>query len=334
MHRANLRGLSLWWLDRRVNSEAALALKTALVAATRDPAQRARAVTALRGIELWAATWPADPSQLRTLTNSNGVTALPLFSDERELADAALRYAWLAMDGHTPRRQLPLWEALRLAKRQKAQLVVIDIASEHALELDEGDVDLLSAAPSSQKPPPNQSASGSQRPPPAHGGGEVKVRSTPAPDGDNVVRRASDKPATDDKGSGTYSPLRPRSTTPRPDAHAVAATFGATPTATMQALEAPPDEALLEELSELLREYPEVEWACLVTAARADSKQAPSVALRIEPQLRMNLPTLTRRLREVSSALGARHDVLVLETPEQMKQARHLGMPFYPWRKK
>jgi SseB protein N-terminal domain len=307
-----------------VTADAALALKTALVAATRDPEQRARAVAALRGAELWAATWPSDPSFLRTLTNSDGVTALPLFSDERELADAALRYAWLAMDGYTPRRQLPLWEAIRLAKQQKAQLVVIDVASEHALELDEGDVDLLSAAPSSQKPPPSSKS-----------GSPMKVRSTPPPPGDNVVRRASERPpAPEDKGSGTYSPLRPRSTTPRPEDHTVAATFGATPTATMQALEAPPDENLLEELSALLREYPEVEWACLVTAVRADSKQASSVALRIDPQFRTNMGELTRRLHEVSSALGARHDVLVLDTPEQMKQARHLGMPFYPWRKK
>jgi hypothetical protein len=302
-----------------VNSEAVLALKTALVAAARDPAVRPRVISMLRKAELWAATWPTDPSFLRTLTSSNGVTALPLFSDERELHDAALRYAWLALDGQTPHRQVPLWEAIRLAKRQKAQLVVIDIASEHALELDEGDVDLLSAVPSSK--PPNTNA--------------IKVRSTPPPPGDNEVRRASSKPGEDEgKGSGTYSPLRPRSVTPNPGAHAVAATFGATPTATMQALEATPAEDLLELLSDLLREYPEVEWACLATSVRADSKQAPSVALRIAPAFRKNLPELTRRLREVSASVGVRHDVLVLDTPEQMKQARLLGTPFYPWRKK
>ncbi|HEX6239841.1 MAG TPA: SseB family protein [Polyangiales bacterium] len=306
-----------------MNSDAALALRTALVAAARDPTKRARAIAALRGAELWAATWPTDPSVVRTLTTSNGVTALPLFSDERELGDAAMRYAWLAPDGQTPRRQLPLWEALRLAKRQKVQLVVLDVASEHALELDEGDVELLSAAPSS-KPPSNVKMPSS-----------MKVRSTPPPPGDNVVRRASSRPEGDqEKGSGTYSPLRPRSVTPMPEAHGIAATFGATPTATMQALEAPPQEELLEALSDVLREFPEVEWACLVTSARADSKQAPSVAMRVDPQLRKNQHELTRRLREVSAALGTRHDVLMLDTHEQMKQARHLGTPFYPWRKK
>jgi hypothetical protein len=295
-----------------------------LVAAARDPAQRTRAISVLRSAELWAATWPTDASFLRTLTNSNGVTALPLFSDERELHDAALRYAWLAQDGQTPRRAMPLWEAIRLAKRQKAQLVVIDFGSEHALELDEGDVDLLSAVPSSRPPHAN-----------AMHGSAMKVRSTPPPPSDNEVRRASSRPgANEEKGSGTYSPLRPRSVTPNPGAHAVAATFGATPTATMQALEATPAEDLLEVLDDVLREYPEVEWACLVTSARADSKQSPSVALRIDPAFRKNISELTRRLREVSAAVGTRHDVLVLDTPEQMKQARLLGTPFYPWRKK
>jgi hypothetical protein len=300
-----------------------MALRTALVAAARDPTQRARAITTLRGAELWAATWPNDQVQLRTLTSSSGVSALPVFTDERELGDAALRYAWLAADGQTPRRQLPLWEALRLAKQQKVQLVVVDVASEHALELDEGDVDLLSAAPSNRPP------TGGKLP------GSMKVRSTPPPPSDNVVRRASSRPeGREDKGSGTYSPLRPRSVTPMPEAHGIAATFGATPTATMQALEAPAQEDLLEALSDVLREYPEVEWACLVTSARADSKQAPSVAMRIDPQVRTNVQALTRRLREVSAALGTRHDVLMLDTHEQMKQARHLGTPFYPWRKK
>lgn len=304
-------------------SESALALRTALAAAARDPTQRARAIAALRGAELWAAVWPTDPSLLRTLTSSTGVTALPLFSDERGLADAALRYAWAAPDGETPQRELPLWEALRLAKRQKTQLVVIDVGSDHALELDEGDMELLSAAPST-KPPSHHKVPSS-----------MKVRSTPPPPSDNVVRRASGRPAdSQGQSAGSYSPLRPRSVTPMPEAHAIAATFGATPTATMQALEAAPQEELLEALSDVLREYPEVEWACLVTASRADSRQAPSVAMRIDPQVRSNVPEITRRLREVAAALGVRHDVLMLDTHEQMKQARHLGTPFYPWRKK
>jgi len=308
------------WLDCWVNPESAVALKAALVAAARDPALRARAVAALRGAELWAASWPTDPSLLRTLTNSDGVTALPLFTDERELSDAAQRYAWLSVDGQAPRCTVALWEAMRVAKRQRAQLLVIDIASEHALELDEGDMELLSAPPSS-KPPT----------------GMQQVRSSPPPADGKVVTRASAQPSHgESSGSGAYSPLRPRTITPNPDAHTVSATFGATPTATMQALEAVPSEELLDELADVLRDYPEVEWACLVTGARADHKKSESVALRIEPAFRKgaNLAEITRRLREVGASRFATCDVLMLDTPEQMKQARQIGLPFYPWRKK
>jgi hypothetical protein len=301
-----------------VSPEAVVALKAALAAAARDPNLRARAVAALRGAALWAATWPTDPTYLRTLTNSDGVTALPLFSEERELHDASQRYAWLNVEGQAPRRTIALWEAMRAAKQQKAQLLVIDIGTEHALELDEGDMELLSAPPSSKPPQRTQ-----------------KLRSTPPPADATAVPRASARPTSSEgPGSGTYSPLRPRTVTPNPDAHTVSATFGATPTATMQALETPPSEELLDELEEVLREFPEVEWACLVTGARADHKQSESVALRIEPAFRKNLDEIAQRLREVGSHRHATYDVLVLDTPEQMKQARQIGTPFYPWRKK
>jgi hypothetical protein len=320
---ANLRSLHPQWLDRRVSPETVVALKAALVAASRDPAARARAVAALRGAELWAATWPTDPSFLRTLTNSDGVTALPLFTDERELHDASVRYAWLNMDGQAPRCTVALWEAMRVAKQQKAQLLVIDIASEHSLELDEGDMELLSAPPSS-KPPGSK--------PPAR---IQKLRSTPPPADAQEVQRASARPSMAQRGgSGTYSPLRPRTITPNPDTHTVSATFGATPTAKMQALEAPASDELLNELADVLREYPEVEWACLVMSTRADHMQSDSVALRIEPAFRKNLDEITQKLREIGKSRHATYDVLMLDTPEQMKQARQIGMPFYPWRKK
>jgi glutathione S-transferase len=93
-------------------------------------------------------------------------------------------------------------------------------------------------------------------------------------------------------------------------------------------------EASLPEVGErVLREYPEVEWACLVTGSRADHKQSESVALRIEPAFRKNLDEIAQKLREIGASRHATYDVLMLDTPEQMKQARQIGFPFYPWRK-
>lgn len=300
-----------------------LALKQALVAALRDPAQRARAVVSLRGAELWAATWPNDPSFLRTLTSSDRVTALPLFSDERELDDASTRYGWLGVDGQVQRRLVHISEAVRAARQLRAHVLVIDPASEHAFELDDGDMELIASAPSTRPP------TGSEFP------RTKKLRSTPPPphDGAEVQRATGRPPGQDGGGSGHYSPLRPTSVTADHE-QGLSATFGATPTATMLALdEAPPDE-MLEELTGVLRNYPEVEWACLVTAARADHGPKPSAALRIEPAFRKNLVEITDKIRELSQQHGKLYDVLMLDTPEQMKQARNIGLPFYPWRKK
>lgn len=298
-----------------MNPDAVLDLKTALVAAARDPSARARAIGALRGVEVWAAIWPQDPTLFRTLTSSERVTALPLFTDERELHEAGVRYGWLGVDGQVSRRLVPLWEGMRAAKRQNASMLVLDIASEHALELDEGEMDLLSAAPSTR--PPLMS----------------KVRSTPPPPADLEVLRASSRPDEGPPTGANYSALRPRSVTPLYGAHKVAATFGAVPVATMEPLDELPDEQLLDELEALLRDYPEVEWACLVASARVDGSQVPSVALRVVGDFRKNLLEISQKLRETSSQHGLTYDVLMLETSEQMKQARQIGVPFYPWRK-
>jgi hypothetical protein len=308
-----------------VRPDVVLALKQALVAALRDPAQRSRAVLSLRGAELWAATWPNDPSFLRTLTSSDRVTALPLFSDERELNEACSRYGWLGIDGHVQRRQVHISEAVRAARQLQAQVLVIDAASEHAFELDDGDMELLAAAPSARPP------SGSEYPK------AKQLRSTPPPpDNGSEVKVSTGRVAVvqDSGSSGHYSPLKPTSVKPGADDQGVSATFGATATATMLALDQTPSEDMLEELTALLRNYPEVEWACLVSASRADRGQKPSVALRIEPAFRKNLVEITEKIREASQQHGNLYDVLMLDTPEQMKQARHIGLPFYPWRKK
>jgi hypothetical protein len=307
-----------------VTTEASQALTQALLAAARDSSHRPKALSALRGAEVWAATWPGDPGTLRTLTNSNGVTALAIFSTERQLEDAAVRYGWLGPDGHVPSRRLHISEAMRFAKYGRAQLVVVDIAADHSLELDEGEMELVSSLPST-------------RPPSYEGIGQVISKSRPPPDGAEV-RRLSSRPPAFVYGSGKssrppQSGLKPSSVMPGSTAQAVSATFAAPSTATMRALDEVPSDALLAALAEVLRGYPEVEWACLVSADRGQTEGAASVALRIEPAFRKHLAELSVRLHDASSEHGRGLEVLMLDTPEQMKLARSIGLPFYPWRK-
>jgi len=264
---------------------------------------------------------------LRTLTNSAGITALCVFSSERQLEDAAARYAWLDLNGQVPSRIVQLAEAIRYAKRVGATLLVVDIAADHALEIDQGEMELLSTLPSGRQPT-------------FQGMAPVISRSRPPPEG-SEVKRVSTRPPAPGLGRESYSmpaepkrsALRPSSVTPDPDQSSVSATFGAPVTATMEALNEPVDDALLDAFTELLREYPEVEWACVVQAERGQGRPNPSVALRVEPAFRKHLPEISAKIWDVGGEHGRPFEVVVLDSPEQMRQARTVGVPFYPWRK-
>jgi hypothetical protein len=340
-------------------------LQQALVAASKDSAERAAAVAALRGADVWAATWPTDPATLRTLTNSNGVTALAVFTDDKQLEEAAIRYGWLGLDGKVPAKRLHITDALRFARQHRAQLVVVDIAAEHSLEIDEGEMELVAATPSTRPPsyvgmppvrtsrPPAEITSGSQSglppvkaPPPARVPSEsalpAAVLSSRPPSGSPVSgqhsAQASMKPMTGQPTSvkpmtGQPTSVKPMTGQPASEAESVSATFGASNTATLLGLPDAPSEDMYDALTGVLREYPEVEWACLVRATRGPGEAVPSVAVRVDPAFRKNLNEISVRLREASIAQGVAFDVLLLDTPEQMKTARQSGRPFYPWRK-
>ncbi len=305
-----------------MSTGAAEALQQALIAAANDSSERATAVHALRGSSVWAATWPTDPATLRTLTNSNGVTALAVFSDEDELEEAAIRYAWLGVDGHVPSKHLHMSEVVRFAKQHRAQLLVIDIAADHALELDEGDMELLSSLPSTRPPsyqgmaavnPSRPPTSLSNRPP-----SQQKLNAVP-----------STRPPS-------QSALKPTSVIPEDPnkpASGVSATFGAA-TGNVQGLPGGPSDALFDALAHVLRDYPEVEWGCLLRHTRGTGEPAPCIAIRIDPSFRKNVNEISVKLREASIAHGEAYDVLMLDAPDQMKHARQNGRPFYPWRKK
>ena len=311
-----------------MSTPAAQALQQALAAAARDGNARSLAVGALRAAELYATTWPTDPSSLRTLLNSSGVRALALFTDERQLEDAAGRFAWLGVDGHVSKRRLHMSEAIRFARQQQVALVVVDITSDHTFELDEGEMELVGASPST-------------RPPSYLGLAPVLSSPGQAPDNGSEVKRVSTRPpalgvAGEERLS---SPMGSSSLTPSAinvdvEHHAVSATFAIAHTVTMVALPATPSDDLIDLLVQVLREYPEVEWACLVGEAERASLGAVHVALRIDRAFRKHLAEISVKLRDASAAQGATCDVLVLDTPEQVKRARAIGLPFYPWRKR
>lgn len=268
---------------------------------------------------------PQDLECARTLTNSEGLIALPVFSSEPFVDAAAVRFGWLGPDGTCPRKRVSMPDAIRMAMLCEAQLVVVDIATEHVLELDGGELELLSAVPG-------------QRSPSFEG---LAVVSRPRSVSQLEVHRVSTRPTDPGLGGLAHnapsepprSALFPSSVTPDPDSHSVTATFGVSDTATMSSLLESPSDEHFDAFTNLLREYPEVEWACVVQADRGHGSPAPCVALRVEPAFRRHLHEISEKLAEISRELGEPWGVLVLDTPEQMKEARGVGLPFYPWRK-
>ncbi len=303
---------------------------------------------------MWAATWPTDPATLRTLTNSGGVTALAVFTDEEQLHDAAMRYAWLGLDGKAPSKKLHISEAMRFAKQHRAQVVVVDIAADHALELDEGEMELLASPPSGRPPsysgmPPVRTnrPPGEEGPPlslsqlamsamhaPSHHGLEPMVtNSEAAASVARAVSASSLQPAPDMTARGqSQTSLAPTSMSEAPSS--VSVSFGSSGSAQLTALPEPPSEEVYDALTAVLRDFPEVEWACVVRASRGPGEATPAVGLRIDPAFRKNLNEISVKMRETSIEYGIAFDMLLLDTPEQMKAARQIGRPFYPWRKK
>ena len=313
------------WSNPAVSTLVSQALQQALVAASRDQGVRWRAISALRGAEVYTATWPGDPTQLRTLLNSSGLRALALFTDERHLEEAALRLAWLGVDGAVPMRRLHVSEAIRFARGERVGLVVIDMGSEHALELDEGDMELVSAPPSAR--------------PPSYGSLPPVVSNARNSDDGSSVKRVSTRPPPirAEGAEGSVAPpsaLKPTAINVDVEHHAVSATFAPSGTVTMAALEAAPSDDVTDALAAVLRDYLEVDWACFVADGDRLGAGGFSVALRIDPTFRHKLPQISERLREAGARLGASCDTVMLETAEQMKRARQIGLPFYPWRRR
>jgi hypothetical protein len=310
--------------NRQVSQESSLALQHALMSAARDMTHRPKALSALRGAELWAATFPLDPASLRSLTYSSGLKVLPVFSSPRQLEDAAARYGWVGPDGEVPTLRVAMSEAIRHAKAMRAKMLVVDVAADHAIDLDEGELELLST--SSGRSPSYEALS-------------VISRSRP-PEAGRTVKRVSTRPPPAAREGTTLQPvdelpsaLKPSLVTPDPDSQVISATFGAASTATMSALADAASEDLLDSFTALLREYPEVEWACVVEADRGHGRPSPSVALRIEPAFRRHLAEISEKLQAAAAEYGQPYEVLVIDTPDQVRQARTMGQPFYPWRK-
>jgi hypothetical protein len=112
-----------------------IAFRRVLAEASASEQARVDALMALWQRTVYAATWPGPNQAARTLTNSHGESALPLFTGLDALDASATRYGWRGPDGTLLFRELPAREAVRHALARNVQFVVMDIGCEHCVEL-------------------------------------------------------------------------------------------------------------------------------------------------------------------------------------------------------
>ncbi|MFK7986561.1 MAG: hypothetical protein AB8I08_11105 [Sandaracinaceae bacterium] len=294
------------------------------------------ALLALSQRTVFVVPWPAGIEGYRTLVNSEGVAALPVFSERGQLEEAARRYGWLDASGAAPTAEVGARKAFSYASKQSLSYVVVDIAAEHALEVTADEfTPLLSAASRRESTGPYA------------GAGRISssliqaVRSTPPPSSvpgiEPVPSEALKAPAVPAAASfpgGVPASALGSGMTSSTDFDASAARFAGGTAARLEPLSAEVPDALYDSLSTVLREYPEVEWACLVNAARGPSPAVPAIGLRVDTGFRQRINELIGALRQAGDAQGASLQVLLLDDATLMRSARGTGTVFFPWRKK
>jgi hypothetical protein len=95
-------------------------------------------------------------------------------------------------------------------------------------------------------------------------------------------------------------------------------------------LDPPLEDGLLNAISDGLRKYPEVEWACEVS----DGTGVAVIGVRVAPGFTTNVPEIKSAIARAGETHRMRLSVLILSDPQQMKEARSQGSVFFPWRKK
>lgn len=96
----------------------------------------------------------------------------------------------------------------------------------------------------------------------------------------------------------------------------------------------PPDDALLETLSSVLREYPEIEWASYCQVARPAGDPSPAVGLRVMDTYRDNVTMIIKGLCEAGRTHDVELDVLLVDGHDLLRKARENAYVFFPWKPK
>jgi hypothetical protein len=123
---------------------------------------------------------------------------------------------------------------------------------------------------------------------------------------------------------------RPAEPEPAQQAAAPGSATSAAEASGLRALDPPIQSAVLDAISDALRQYPEVEWACEVS----DGSETPVIGLRVDPAFQSRAAEIRAAVIAAAQGRKTRLSVLMLDNPQVMKDARVSGSAFFPWRKR
>ncbi len=186
-----------------VNDRGSDAFLDLLHEGTKGEGPKAEALEALSLRPVWLATWEPKAEGYRTLINASGEEALAVFSSEKELKAAAVRFDWLDDGGSIATHQAIGGDILRHAWTREYAFVVIDIGSDHSLEYEREElkailreVDTTGPFRTSRPPAPAETPAASSSFPPPKEPERISTLYTMVPSETEKIDRLSDRPTS------------------------------------------------------------------------------------------------------------------------------------------
>lgn len=317
------------------------------------------AIVALSQRTVFVASWAPLHDGFRTLVNSARAEALPIFTDLEELMLAAARFGWLGTDGHVAHREIGAREAFQAAVDRDMPFLVLDVASEHALEIQREELEPLLGAFGRRESTGPFAAVG-------------RISSTMLEAASRATPEPSGRPQTGGRGSMPTPVVRPStmpgSSAPRhitppaspavrpssvltPEGRQPSSSTAQRPISSSGSVVAPrtastdhgvtltpvqndPDETLLDHITNVLKAYPEVEWASYCLASEGGAAFEPAIGVRVDPVYRQRVDRIAQAVIAGGAECGHVISLLLLDDPSLLREARNEGLLFYPWKRR
>lgn len=315
-------------MNARVD-HALLAFRRLLSEAASGGQTKVDALVALTQRTVIVPTWTPFGDDFRPLLSSDGQNALPLFTSMDQLEEAARRFGWMQPDGSVPHQEVGSRAAFRHALANRLQFIVLDITAAHALEVAREEIEPLLDSRSHSDSAGAFAAVGRISDQMLKA---VRPSSVPAAAPADAIPAPTTMPSN--------SVMAPISSPTPPSSNELMAALTPAPAAQTSVpleiieLTAEPNEAVLDSITEVLRGFPEVEWAAFAMARRGQATPAPVIGLRIDANYRARVVEIFDTVQRAGARVGLNAEVLLLDEKKLVQSVRANSIVFFPWRRR